>query len=154
MLYIPPTNPDYYVSSIVALNVISPENTGDWHSAAALSSDAYPPEFYLYGENQPKSTHHLLGQKGIIDGTQRLNEMGYYPEHTPVWIADHPRACVDYLYYAVLKTGSIGRVTLDDWFPSDEDKESVYALIRSLEPNLTESEKENLQLWKNKNPIM
>lgn len=66
MLYIPPTNPDYYVSSIVALNVISPENTGDWHSAAALSSNAYPPE---------------------IDDTQRLNEMGYYPEHTPVWMA-------------------------------------------------------------------
>ncbi|WP_241482470.1 hypothetical protein [Muribacter muris] len=95
-----------------------------------------------------------MGQQGIIDGTQRLNEMGYYPEHTPVWMADHPRACVDYLYYAVLKTGSIGRVTLDDWFPSDEDKESVYTLISALEPNLTESEKENLRLWKNENPIM
>ncbi|OOF38506.1 hypothetical protein BKK51_10565 [Rodentibacter trehalosifermentans] len=154
MLYIPPTNPNHYVSSIVALNIISPKNTGDWHSAAALSQNSYPLEFYLYGENQSKNTHHLLGQQGIIDGTQRLNDMGYYPENTPVWIADHPRACVDYLYYAVLKTGSIGRVMLDEWFPNDEDKQSVYALINALEPNLTDDERENLQLWKRKNPIM
>ena len=51
--------------------------------------------------------------------------MGYFPENTPVWIADHPRACVDYLYYAFLKTGTIGRVMLEEWFPSDEDKQSV-----------------------------
>lgn len=154
MLYIPPTNPNRYISSIVALNIISPENTGDWHSSAALSSDAYPLEFYLYGENQPKSTHHLLGQQGIIDGTGRLNEMGYYPENTPVWVVDHPRACVDYLYYAVLKTGTIGRVMLEEWFPSEEDKQSVYALIDALEPHLTNDERDNLQLWKLKNPIM
>lgn len=154
MLYIPATNPDYYVSSIVALNIISPENTGDWHSALALSRNAYPPDFYLYGKNQPKNTHHLFGQKGIIDGTQRLNNMGYYPKHTPVWIADHSRACVDYLYYAVLKTGTIERVILDDWFPSDEDKQSVYTLLTPIDSHLTENERKNLQLWKSKNPKM
>lgn len=65
--------------------------------------------------------------------------MGYFPENTPVWIADHPRACVDYLYYAVLKTGTIGRVILEEWFPSDEDKKSVYALINKIEPNLNKN---------------
>lgn len=148
MLYIPLTNPDCYISSIVALNIISPENTGDWHSSAALSENAYPLDFYLYGIDQPRNTHHLLGRMGIIDGTQRLNEMGYYPQHTPVWIADHPRACVDYLYYSVLKTGTIGRVVLEDWFPSDKDKQPVYELIETLEPNLTDNEKNNLQSWK------
>lgn len=152
MLYIPPTSPDCYISSIVALNIISPEATGDWHSAFALSDNGHPLELYLYGKNQPRNTNHLLGRMGIIDGTQRLNDMGYYPEHTPVWLADHPRACVDYLYYAVLKTGQIGRVMLDEWFPSDEDKASVYALIHVLEPKLTDSERANLQLWKQKNP--
>lgn len=79
--------------------------------------------------------------------------MGYFPENTPVWIADHPRACVDYLYYAVLKTGTIGRVILEEWFPSDEDKQSVYDLINEMEPNLNQQEWENLQLWKQKNPL-
>lgn len=154
MLYIPQTHPERYVSSIVALNVHSPNGTGDWHSAAALNDDAYPKDFYLYGESQKRNTNHLLGNLGVIDGTKRLNEMGYYPENLPVWLADHPRACVDYLYTAVLQTGSIGRVILDDWFPNDEDKQSVYNLLNQIKPHLTEQEWENLQLWKCKNPIM
>lgn len=114
MLHIPPTEPDRYVSSIVALNVHSPNGTGDWHSAAALNDDAYPQDFYIYGKDQTRSTLHLLGNVGVIDGTNRFNEMGYYPENSPVWLADHPRACVDYLYTAVLQTGSIGEVMLDE----------------------------------------
>lgn len=154
MLYIPQTHPERYVSSIVALNVHSPNGTGDWHSAAALNDNAYPQDFYIYGENQKRNTNHLLGNLGVIDGTKRLNEMGYYPENYPVWLADHPRACVDYLYTAVLQTGSLGEVMLDEWFPSDEDKQSVYDLLSQIEPHLTEQERENLQLWKRKNPIM
>lgn len=153
MLYIPPTSINCYISSIVALNIPSPKNTGDWHSAAALSSNAYPVSFYLYGEKQPKNTNIFLGKCGVIDGTQRLNDMGYQTINSPVWIADHPRACVDYLYYAVIKTGLIGRVILEDWFPSKEDKEDVYTLINLLEPFLQKNENKNLSLWKNKNPI-
>lgn len=154
MLHIPPTEPDRYVSSIVALNVHSPNGTGDWHSAAALNDDAYPQDFYIYGKDQTRSTLHLLGNVGVIDGTNRFNEMGYYPENSPVWLADHPRTCVDYLYTAVLQTGSIGEVMLDEWFPSSEDKQSVYDLLNQIEPHLNPKEWENLQLWKRKNPIM
>ena len=95
-----------------------------------------------------------MGSIGIIDGTDRLHEMGYYPENTPVWLADHPRACVDYLYTAVLKTGSIGRVILDDWFPNEEDKKSIYDLIDQMEPHLNLQELENLRSWKLKNPMV
>lgn len=56
MLHIPPTEPDRYVSSIVALNVHSSNGTGDWHSAAALNDDAYPQDFYIYGKDQTRST--------------------------------------------------------------------------------------------------
>lgn len=155
MLYIPKTSPTCYVSSIVALNIYSPNGTGDWHSAATLNDDAYPStDLYIYGDNQKYSTLHLLGNIGVIDGTERLNSMGYYPENTPVWIADHPRACVDYLYTAVLQTGSIGRVMLDEWFPSIEDKQSVYELVNQMEPFLNTLEFENLKLWKIKNPII
>ncbi|CRY90754.1 hypothetical protein, partial [Neisseria meningitidis serogroup B] len=45
-------------------------------------------------------------------------------------------------------------VILDDWFPSDEDKQSVYDLLNQIEPHLNTQEWENLQLWKRKNPIM
>ena len=55
MLYIPQTHPKRYVSSIVALNVHSPNGTGDWHSAAALNDDAYPQDFYIYGETKKET---------------------------------------------------------------------------------------------------
>lgn len=119
-----------------------------------MQQPSYPQDFYIYGKDQTRSTLHLLGNVGVIDGTNRFNEMGYYPENIPVWLADHPRACVDYLYTAVLQTGSIGRVILDDWFPSDEDKQSVYDLLNQIEPHLNTQEWGNLQLWKRKNPIM
>lgn len=153
MLYIPKTKPDCYVSGIVALNIHSHRDTGDWHSAKALGSQTYPQNFYIFGENQERNTNHLLGTIGIIDGTERLHKMGYRPANTPVWLADHPRACVDYLYATVLTTGSIGRVILDDWFPNEEDKRSVYDLLTLIEPRLNLQELENLRLWKLKNPI-
>ena len=153
MLRIPPTSQNCYVSGIIALNIHSPNGTGDWHSAIALNSDTYPADLYVYGDGQKYSTLHLLGSIGVIDGTERLNSMGYYPKNTPVWIADHPRACVDYLYITVLQTGEIGGVMLEEWFPSIEDKQSVYDLINKIEPFLNTWEFENLQLWKKKNPI-
>ena len=154
MIHIPKTRPDCYVSAIVALNIHSPNGTGDWHSAQTLGGQNYPEKFYIFGKNQERNTNHLLGAVGIIDGTDRLHEMGYYPENTPVWLADHPRACVDYLYTAVLKTGSIGRVILDDWFPNEEDKKSVYDLIDQMESHLNFQELENLRAWKLKNPMV
>ena len=39
MLYIPPTSKDIYVSSKVALNIHSPDDTGDWHSSGYLDND-------------------------------------------------------------------------------------------------------------------
>lgn len=153
MLKIPITNPRQYISSIVALNIQSPNGTGDWHSAASLSENAFPVDFYLYGDKQKNNTNLLLGTFGVIDGTSRLQKMGYSPSNTPVWIADHPRACVDYLYYSVLKTGQLGRVVLDEWFPSDTDKQTVYDLLDKIASRLTPQEQYHLELWKKKNPI-
>lgn len=154
MLFIPPTTPDRYVSSIVALNIISPNGTGDWHSAASLKTDAFSEDFYIYGERQKRNTNPMLRRDGIINGTSRLNEMGYFPQNTPVWIAEHPRACVDYLYTSLLKNGIIGSVMLDEWFPAPEDKKAVYQLLDKMGPYLSFSEKENLALWKKKNPML
>ena len=122
------------------------------HSAASLHDDAFPEDFYIYGEGQKKNTNDLLGRDGIIDGTARLNRMGYFPENAPVWIADHPRACVDLLYTTVLQNGILGMVMLEEWFPAPKDKQAVYRLLDKMEPHLSSSEKENLTLWKKKNP--
>ena len=173
-LNIPPTSPTHYVSAMIALNVHSPKDTGDWHSGGLFHlNDGYTQELYIYGVGQKYNTHHLLGDVGIIDGTSRFNEMGFEPQNCPVWLADHPRACVDYLYTAVLHPDwllenykkyekdqyeylqkmSIRRITLNDWFPSIDDKKSVYHLIDIMESHLTKPELENLQIWKMENPL-
>ncbi|BDR28531.1 hypothetical protein VN0031_13560 [Helicobacter pylori] len=43
---------------------------------------------------------------------------------------------------------------LDEWFPSIEDKESVYALIEVMKPKLNKQERENLDKWIARNPII
>ena len=153
MLLIPQTTPNNYISSIVALNIHSPNDTGDWHSTASLRDDTFPLSFYFYGDKQENNTNHLLGNLGVIDATQRLKSMGYNPQNEPVWVADPPRAYVDYLYSDGLQTGVINSAILDDWFPSIEDKQAVYDILAVLEPKLNENELRNLQRWKERNPL-
>ena len=99
------------------------------------------------------NTNALLGELGIIDGTVRLNQMGYHQNYSPVWVADHPRAFVDLLYISVLQSGKINTLTLDDWFPSIEDKERVYEVLSVLEKKLDNRQKGVLWQWKLKNPM-
>ncbi|WP_163555668.1 hypothetical protein [Helicobacter suis] len=153
MLYIPPTSKEVYVSGIVALNIYSPELTGDWHSSSSLRENAFPMDIYIYGKDQKYNTNYLLSDLGIIDGTKRLNSMGYHPQNTPVYIADHPRACADYLYIAVLQTGLLGVVMLDEWFPTIEDKQRVYALLEVMQSKLNNEKREILKAWMARNPI-
>lgn len=154
MIDLPRTTPHIYVSSILALNISSPEHTGDWHSSVYWEHpENCKLDLWIFGEGQKFNTNGLLGQLGIIDGTVRLNQMGYHQKCSPVWVADHPRAFVDLLYVSVLQSGNINTLTLDDWFPSIEDKERVYEVLSVLEKKLDNRQKEVLQQWELQNPI-
>ncbi|CAM5211160.1 hypothetical protein OURE66S_02699 [Oligella ureolytica] len=63
MLKIPSTSPMQYISSIVALNIHSPEGTGDWHSASSLSENAFPLDLYFYGDEQKKQYKFFTWQR-------------------------------------------------------------------------------------------
>lgn len=49
-------------------------------------------------------------------------------ENLPIFVADRPRACFG-LYCCVRKC-SINSIILDYWFPSTEDKQVVYKLLK------------------------
>lgn len=156
-LNLPETHIQCYISGIPALNIISPEGTGDWHSSSALAAihgGHYPTKNYLFGDGQYYSTNHLLGTKGVIDGKSRLDSMGYPTAHEQVWIADHPRACVDYLYITVLQSGVTNLLMLDDWFPSYEDKCRVYDLINIIAARLSDQKQEVLKKWMQNNLLI
>jgi hypothetical protein len=154
MLKLSKTTPYIYVSSILALNIISPEHTGDWHSSVYWEHPEYSKlDLWIFGEGQKFNTNYFLGELGIIDGTERLNQMGYYQEYTPVWIADHPRAFTGMLCISVFHSGITDTLILDDWFPGIEDKERVYKVISVLERKLEKRQFDLLQKWKSRNPI-
>lgn len=80
--------------------------------------------------------------------------MGYYPENILVWVADHPRDFADILYVSVLESGKLETITMDEWFPSIEDKTRVYDILDIMEPRLDKDRFEVLQQWKRMNPIV
>ncbi|GAA8915021.1 hypothetical protein HpEKA44_03830 [Helicobacter pylori] len=66
MLYIPPTSKEVYVSSIVALNIHSPQGTGDWHSSYALMENAFDDiGVYIYGEKMATHKIRSLRAEGV-----------------------------------------------------------------------------------------
>ncbi len=152
MIYIPKTSLETYVSGIVALNILSPDDTGDWHSGSILHANPTSCERYIYGLGQPRNTNYLFGTSGVFDGTSRLVMMGYHPENVPVFIADHPRACADMIMCGLLPFQPVNAISLDDWFPTDLDKARVYKYIRIMEKNLNGSMLEKLKKWKALNP--
>lgn len=154
MIYIPRTTPRIYVSSILALNIYSPDHTGDWHSSMYWEHpENNKLDLWIFGDDQKFNTNHLLCELGIIDGTSRLNQMGYYPENSPVYIAEHPRTFADILYVSVLESGKLNTISLDEWFPSIEDKTRVFNILDIMEHRLDKDRFEVLQEWKKLNPL-
>lgn len=75
MIFLPRTTPRIYVSSILALNINSPEHTGDWHSSMYWEHPENSKiDLWIFGDGQKFNTNHLLGELWIIDGTSRLNK--------------------------------------------------------------------------------
>lgn len=66
MIDLPRTTPHIYVSSILALNISSPEHTGDWHSSVYWEHpENCKLDLWIFGEGQKFNTNGLLGELGI-----------------------------------------------------------------------------------------
>jgi hypothetical protein len=87
---------------------------------------------------------------GVIDVTSILKQMGK-PEFAPiVYAASHARAIADMVICNALEGKIFSSVTLqdlDDWMPSNEDKERVYSLLHIALNRLPESAAILVQQW-------
>lgn len=145
------TTKQQYITSIAALNIPCPEGTGDWHfSDCFIQHDSFVPKQQIAGIDT-LSTYDLLGDFGIFECSQILKKYGAspLPEGKKIYAANHYRAVVDMIFDLVKNGENItGAVILDDWFPEEQEKKTVYQLIDKLMPALSLEQWKVITEWK------
>ncbi|MDR2844774.1 MAG: hypothetical protein LBV28_01635 [Puniceicoccales bacterium] len=143
---IPTTSPTRYLTGKTALNIPSPEGTGDWHFSETFAS---PPRHSIAGENRI-STKAFLGDEGIFDCAPILRRCGAVDGATSrVFAANHYRAVADLVLDLVIrrKAKVAGVVVLDDWFPQNDEKRRVVELLEKARPKLPAEHWEKISTW-------
>jgi hypothetical protein len=158
VITIPPTTRERYLGGQAALNLPLPEGTGDWHMVDTFfmtraTRPDWHPAALIFGKGCRLDTNPLLGDIGIYDCTDKLDELGIPHESKDAFAADHARAIADLVLCAVMEGGNPAFVILDDWMPGDEDKQKVYELLERALAGLTLEQKDKVLAWKEANPF-
>lgn len=145
------TTQQHYITSIAALNIPSLDGTGDWHfSDCFIQHGDFLPQQHL-AEIDTISTRHLLGDYGIYECSDILKKYGAapLPDKAKIYAANHYRAVVDMIFDLIKNGQSItDTVILDDWFPEDSEKQTVYQLLDKLKADLTDQQWMMIDKWK------
>ncbi len=153
---IPPTSVAHYLTGYTALNIPSPEGTGDWHTETVFRGafGHRPGPFHVAGRNYPGSTP-WLGAEGVFDCRERLIEFGFPVPEGPVWAADHYRAIADHVLSYVRDGADLMLgIQLDDWFPEPQEKQRVFARLHALRDQgaFTTAQWDEISTWMRKQP--
>lgn len=145
---IPETSPTRYLSGMAALNLISPNGTGDWHMVETFfRAHEKPSRSFIAGAGCETDTMALLGDAGIFECSEVLDAMGIRRPPGKAYAATHARAIADLVLSAVLHGGSPEFVQLDDWMPADSDKHEVFDLLAIAHSKLTEAQLHMIKEW-------
>lgn len=151
---IPLTSESRYIGGIAALNLPSSIFTGDWH----MEETFFQPRkklmrSFISGEGCITNTNALLGNIGIYDCTQLLEELRIPYQGSAAYAASHARAITDLVLVAVFAGGSPNYVILDDWMPRESDKQAVFDLLAQSLNHLTHDQRLKVEDWRTKNTI-
>ena len=144
------TTKQRYITATAALNIPCPEGTGDWHfSNCFVQHGSYIPQQQIAGVDT-LSTHDLLGDYGIFECSKILREYGASPlPEGKIYAANHYRAVIDMIFDLVKNGIDItGAVILDDWFPEEQEKQTVYQLMDKIMPALSLEQRKVITQWK------
>lgn len=137
---LPTTSPQHYLTGMTAVNIPSPDGTGDWHFRAAFFGyPDSPPRYTVAGVNCIDTTD-LFGNAGIYDCKSALLRYGVFGKDNaiqvvepvgPVYAADHYRASADLLINR-LKRGApfVELYSIDDWLSTKEEKTRFFDFIQ------------------------
>lgn len=96
---IPATSPALYISFKHALNLRYPtEDTGDWHFLPMFfqsDDETKLRSACLAGEGERVNTNLSLGEHGVRDMAQIVEDQGILKNTGPVYVANHYRAITD-----------------------------------------------------------
>jgi hypothetical protein len=151
---IPPTSRQRYLGGMAALNLPTPDGTGDWHIEQTFFREREKrARSFISGEGCPTDTIRLLGDRGVHDCTQVVDSL-HIPHESPiVWAASHARAIADLVLGAVMAGRSPAFVRLDDFMPRDTHKQQVFDLLDIATPKLTSDQQAAVLAWQKKNQI-
>lgn len=148
---IPKISEGCYLGGMAALNLPSPEGTGDWHLEQTFFRyrDRLSRSF-ISGKGRPTDTTWIFGLEEIYDCTDILNSMGILYEAAPIYAASHSRAIADMVLDAVMRRESPDFIVLDDWMPFESSKAKVASLLKRTHIHLKVDELGALFLWESK----
>lgn len=151
---IPATSKLHYLGGMAALNLPSPTGTGDWHMEQTFfRSRANRSRSFISGIGCKTDTTTILGDAGVYDCTEVLDELGIPHESVVAYAANHARATADLVLAAVLRGESPDFVVLDDWMPRDSDKQQVFNLLSKAVGHLSAEQQDKVLEWERKNAI-
>lgn len=145
---LPQTSRRRYLTGKTALNIPSEKGTGDWHFFEVFQgTHGRPPGPFFIAEKDLLDTSEMLQDEGIIECSRVLKAQGAQANH-PVYSADHPRAMADMLYSAIKKDLHFeNSYNIDDWFPSDKDKNELFRLVEKLQVGMSSQQWDRLDRW-------
>lgn len=129
---------EHYITGKAAINFPSPEGvTGGWHFLSYWDRNAGVAKVSLAGIHYPDTTEYF-GDVGIVEMSQVLVRLGWPVEDRDVFIADHYRAAADMIVRWALSESQRCNVEIEEWFPSDDDKQRLVDLLQAARPMLVE----------------
>lgn len=145
---IPRTSPLHYLGGMAALNLPSPLGTGDWHMEQTFfrQRDKRSRSF-ISGIGCATDTTALLGDAGVYDCTNIINDLQIPHESEPVFAANHARAIADLVISSILRGIVPNHIQLDDWMPRASDKQDVFDLLGIAATHLTENQQQVMATW-------
>jgi hypothetical protein len=126
--------------------------TGDWHMIETFfRSSENKTRSFISGSGCETDTIWLLGQLGIFNCTEVIEKLKIPHAQGMVFAATHERAIADLVLDAVLCEKSPDYLRLDDWMPSDSDKQKVFSLLNIAMGKIEPSKRQRIEAWKEKN---
>lgn len=146
---LPVTTRSRYLTAETALNIPSPEGTGDWHFAETFEGygGRRPNRFCVAGVDTLDTTP-WLGQEGIFDARSLLEPYGLRLPPGPIYAADHYRALAARVITAVVAGDAFeDSLPLDDWLAEAGEQARLMRLLEKAKFALSPPQWLRIAAW-------